>query len=492
MFPKTRFGEVRVEGGLPSPAVVKGLGKSGEKGEDSSSSTSKGKAAVAGGAAQPPIDDGVVQAVSKAAQKDPKLQTLLHTAANGKATPEELRELAKFIAKVSEGLGKETAAAPATSTPARTVVPPPLLEHPSYQPIITVEYRENPSARFILPLWRGAAVERTSTGEERSIKVTLLLPAIGSTGAARAATAVEKTNSRFADDASKTTSPSTPPSHEQLTAPAPQGAEAHAVTWTIRGNSETPLSDGIWHIFGRVQGAQTVIDGKLVQTGSQQADEVIVQRLVERLRALATTSREMAYTPQLRVARGTVSRDLADHLTDKFAPRLQTLVNKPVVKLKRGEGDDDEVELVRDSSKRSWSSAAASWGAQRGTLDEKRKRIGVGGDQQDEGDESMLTMGGGEGGTLPKLKRKRHVAKFNPDGSLKLCQACGTNSTPMWRRGPAGKSTLCNACGAKWKVGRLVVSSEVATAPAPPQAEEETPAEVAQSADEQVPHPPLT
>ena len=95
--------------------------------------------------------------------------------------------------------------------------------------------------------------------------------------------------------------------------------------------------------------------------------------------------------------------------------------------------------------------------------------------REDEGEGEDTTMGldGGEDESIfsnmtgKKPKRKRHVAKYNPDGSLKLCQACGTNSTPMWRRGPAGKSTLCNACGAKWKVGRLIVPDIPPTAPPP-------------------------
>jgi len=41
-------------------------------------------------------------------------------------------------------------------------------------------------------------------------------------------------------------------------------------------------------------------------------------------------------------------------------------------------------------------------------------------------------------------------------GSLKkknkVCEFCGTNDTPMWRRGPQGKGTLCNACGVKWSL----------------------------------------
>lgn len=54
-------------------------------------------------------------------------------------------------------------------------------------------------------------------------------------------------------------------------------------------------------------------------------------------------------------------------------------------------------------------------------------------------------------------KRKRHVATHNPDGSIKSCGVCGQTKTPMWRRGPKGPSQLCNACGAKWKAGRLTV-----------------------------------
>jgi hypothetical protein len=34
----------------------------------------------------------------------------------------------------------------------------------------------------------------------------------------------------------------------------------------------------------------------------------------------------------------------------------------------------------------------------------------------------------------------------------KVCEFCGTNDTPMWRRGPQGKGTLCNACGVKWSL----------------------------------------
>lgn len=44
--------------------------------------------------------------------------------------------------------------------------------------------------------------------------------------------------------------------------------------------------------------------------------------------------------------------------------------------------------------------------------------------------------------------------KSNGNGKKKnkVCEFCGTNDTPMWRRGPQGKGTLCNACGVKWSL----------------------------------------
>ncbi|KAI5445702.1 GATA transcription factor 27 [Lathyrus oleraceus] len=31
------------------------------------------------------------------------------------------------------------------------------------------------------------------------------------------------------------------------------------------------------------------------------------------------------------------------------------------------------------------------------------------------------------------------------------CMHCGIDSTPLWRKGPNGKSILCNACGSRFK-----------------------------------------
>ncbi|UZJ53342.1 hypothetical protein CBS101457_002662 [Exobasidium rhododendri] len=518
IFAKTRFGEVRVEGGLEDAkgsALLKEAAKGGKKEGDrskSSSVSSKAKQPTKEGNVvpsgsnppPPPIDDKVVHAVSAAAQKDPKLQTLLHTAANGKANPEELRELAKFISSVSEGLKNETAteihpapskaaASPSTMPPPARVIPPPQPKTPPYPPIITVEYRENPSARFILPLWRGCAVECILQGDERTIKVTMLLPAIGSTAATRFTTnrKGKETKDKGEEEAREVSppkiSPMNPPTIEQLTAPAPKGAETHAATWSISGDGDAPLPDGVWHTFSRIDGAKMIVNGQELPSKKEATDDKIVEQFVEKLRGCTL---DLPYIPLLQVAKGSVPRDLSDHLVDKFVPRMQTLVSKPIVKLKRGEAEDEDVEIVRDTSKkRGWSSSAAFTTA-RGGEEKRRKssaaagnnkggsvKLGEGRQQQEEeeeeGEESLMSIGGEDTAILTasgKPKRKRHVAKYNPDGTLKLCQACATNSTPMWRRGPAGKSTLCNACGAKWKVGRLVVPSEL---PSPSAAIEE-------------------
>jgi hypothetical protein len=36
----------------------------------------------------------------------------------------------------------------------------------------------------------------------------------------------------------------------------------------------------------------------------------------------------------------------------------------------------------------------------------------------------------------------------------RVCSFCGATQTPMWRRGPGGKTVLCNACGVKFAIRR--------------------------------------
>eukprot|EP00842_Homolaphlyctis_polyrhiza_P006495 jgi/Hompol1/6847/HPOL_001316-RA len=66
--------------------------------------------------------------------------------------------------------------------------------------------------------------------------------------------------------------------------------------------------------------------------------------------------------------------------------------------------------------------------------------------------------GRGRGGSV-----KRGIAVDKPRSSRprvfhgdRICEYCQATETPMWRRGPSGKSTLCNKCGVKWRSGRLL------------------------------------
>lgn len=65
---------------------------------------------------------------------------------------------------------------------------------------------------------------------------------------------------------------------------------------------------------------------------------------------------------------------------------------------------------------------------------------------------------------LPK-KQQSLGAKFHQ--VKRVCLYCHTTTTPMWRRGPAGKSTLCNRCGVKWRSGRELVNPDGSILPPP-------------------------
>ncbi|KAJ3020641.1 hypothetical protein HKX48_000487 [Thoreauomyces humboldtii] len=47
----------------------------------------------------------------------------------------------------------------------------------------------------------------------------------------------------------------------------------------------------------------------------------------------------------------------------------------------------------------------------------------------------------------------------------KLCEYCGTEETPMWRRGPSGCGTLCNKCGVKWRNGKIMGDNKLPPTP---------------------------
>ncbi|KAL8029295.1 hypothetical protein ABFX02_14G216300 [Erythranthe guttata] len=48
----------------------------------------------------------------------------------------------------------------------------------------------------------------------------------------------------------------------------------------------------------------------------------------------------------------------------------------------------------------------------------------------------------------PKTPSRKRVNNNGENGaSAKICNVCGSDSTPLWRKGPDGPQTLCNACG---------------------------------------------
>ncbi|KAH3731963.1 hypothetical protein Pelo_17207 [Pelomyxa schiedti] len=56
----------------------------------------------------------------------------------------------------------------------------------------------------------------------------------------------------------------------------------------------------------------------------------------------------------------------------------------------------------------------------------------------------------------PVVSGKSHTKRGNTNhrgpSVDRFCEFCGSTTTPVWRRGPSGKTTLCNACGIKWRV----------------------------------------
>lgn len=335
---------------------------------------------------------------------------------------------------------------------------------PASCPIITVEFRENPSARFILPLWRPATViERRlspQSNKRKMIKVTMWLPAIGSS-AARAANAIARGGAAGDDEDDEVPAPA--PGHQR---DAPKGAERYPITWTITPcadeddnegegeHKEKEIPESLWDAFGRVntgslaEADNALLDAFLEKVGGTFIWLTLLHSLTRNHPQYRRAAPMFKTTPKLHVA--TPSKDLQDHLTDRFVPRLHSLSNRPVVRLKKG--DDASGHAHAPPPPAQFVPVSHSSSSSLFSSNGNNKRA------HDDSVEAHARQAGDESPAAAKPKRKRHVATHNPDGTLKLCQACGTNTTPMWRRGPAGKSTLCNACGAKWKVGRLVVS----------------------------------
>ncbi|KAI5675607.1 hypothetical protein M9H77_06557 [Catharanthus roseus] len=61
--------------------------------------------------------------------------------------------------------------------------------------------------------------------------------------------------------------------------------------------------------------------------------------------------------------------------------------------------------------------------------------------------DSQIEGSNGKSSKTPIISCPKNI---NPPTSSKICNNCGTDETPLWRKGPNGPKTLCNACGLRY------------------------------------------
>lgn len=367
-----------------------------------------------------PLDPGFVARLQQRTERDPHLQHLLQLARVGQLPESSLAQLNAIIASLM--------------TPPPPSVPPVDEKAP---PLVLVEFPENPSIHFVLPLWHMAVERRVALrGPLRDeILLSFFMPAIGSklagdSGMDEARAAVHGMLVRDAEGPAAT--PPTPVAPTEPTAgdkrrrtaraPPPHTPPRHhelfPVTWHVTAN--LGIDERLWDCLGQVPGCVTS-DPRApgVRPFASAYDERIFHALEASFRMRCATMPPLHRLP-LHIAPGDVPTGLEDHLSDRYAMRMVINTSRPQPKRK--------VATVSDARDVPRPPRYEPSSAPRAPSDD-----------------------------APRAKRKRHVATHNPDGSIKSCGACGKTKTPMWRRGPKGPSQLCNACGAKWKAGRLVV-----------------------------------
>lgn len=379
----------------------------------------------------PPLDAGFVARLQQRAESDPHLQRLLQLARMGQLPDHGMVQLNAILASL--------------------MTPPVLPPEDRAPPVILVEFPENPSLHFVLPLWHAAVERRHAAGYASSVLLSFWAPAIGSKAAGEsghdeAQAAVHGMLVRDASHVKPAPPPPTPPpppaasstppepkrrrtgtrskpikDEESVHAAAPPAStepslpprnhELFPLTWRI--TSDHGVDERLWDCLGRVPGCLT--NGAWASTGDERVFAAIKASFAERKRTMPVLHRLPCHIRATDIPPG-----LMDHVQDRYAMRISVHTHRPLPKRK--------VAMVSDTKEGSLTRTT-----------EPMPRAPV------------LS----EDGVKPK--RKRHVATHNPDGSLKSCGACGKTKTPMWRRGPKGPSQLCNACGAKWKAGRLIV-----------------------------------
>ncbi|WFD05035.1 hypothetical protein MVES1_000360 [Malassezia vespertilionis] len=378
----------------------------------------------------PPLDAGFLARLQQRAAHDTYLQQLLQKARTGQLPDAGMAQLNAIIATLM-------------------AAPQPRERRP---PVVIVEFPENPSTNFVLPLWHAAVERRRELGMRRGNQLLLsfFLPAIGSKAAGQSGhdemehveggllRARETPESLPKPQEVKTEAtpvleqPAKRPSKrdrrrgerdatETLHDPEPpaRNHELFPATWSICG--ELGIDERLWDAFGRVPGCITT-EGSTHTYASDKDREA--RATLERSFALRHATMPTLYQLPTTIPRDSIPAELEEHVRDRYAMRILVSNSRPQPKRKVAALSDagDTARAVRPSvptQRHVFISAPAP----------------------------------GE----PRPKRKRHVATHNPDGSIKSCGACGKTKTPMWRRGPRGPSQLCNACGAKWKAGRLFV-----------------------------------
>lgn len=470
-FAKTRLWEMRKEAGPSSPSMARRTpppsdrdvqgSPSGSK--SSQTSTSKGssskdkQAANTGSSAQsaqpqPPVaattvDPNLVTRVNERAAKNAQLRELLQVTARGAATAEQLKALGEVIQDVTREMEREGLRVQPPQ-PIRPPPPPPASQRssdaskqgsgsrpsaqgPSRQataremdsrqastssalspPILILEFRENSSLRSYIPVWNSLVsrrkVKRPQTEEEEGVADKEL------TEEPKPAVLINAVQVAF-----------------QFLVPHRSAADQAVVgaryPMTIKIEGQDP-NGFLWDAAGRVPGIAT-----FGEDGREITAEEAASRTKEDQEAISQRKQTIALAianlppPLYLDLSGELPRSLEDHLTDRFAPQIQVHHARPSAKRRSNQQDLDVVHdmtTYEDSFDLSGGPSLAS-------------------------DRPSSSTG------PPKPRKKRNVATHNPDGTLKRCNACGTNTTPMWRRGPDGPSTLCNACGARWKTGRL-------------------------------------
>lgn len=360
-------------------------------------------------------------------------------------------------------------------------------------PLIVVEFPENPSVRFYLPLWcslisrrkvmfqgrgeelvmdaREDEAKRAEVKEGLQVDLDFLAPVKGSlsdrvvNGPGEEDKESGKEEKKAGDagaEGSASGDPQQPPEGagsaaessqqavtvnetaikkepQQPSAPAPR----YALHMTLTGQGDT---GALWDTLDRVPGVKSYgADGQeLPVTASGSEAEADVDVVAEGKTSMhSTIAQAIAHLPPRRHLKvnATPPSGLSDHLRDKFIPTQRDVHSL------QGSTQSQSTRSKR-SSRRSDLPSARDFVIMEPGTDSTSVALGS---------SSLSSKRRSETDPTAPPRKKRNVITHNPDGSLKTCNHCGCSYPPMWRRGPDGVGTLCNACGSRWKVGRLIL-----------------------------------